>query len=132
MGAREAKRVIATAVGVLLFALGAVGCDESNPKPKPSVYQIDRNGARNSQLVATLGTCFIEHNLIPQSDIRYVPRNNGKVDTSSNEFLTAFQAYGGYIKYQNRSMSDWVDQATWNGAWPTTLCGPIPSPSRGY
>ena len=123
-------RVIASMGLTVLLMSADAACGGSPPKPQPSSSSFNPRGERTTQLVAALGTCFINHHLIPESVLRDLPKKNGQVDTNGSGFQSWFYFEGDSVTYQNKTMGDWVEETVTDGkVWPTSLCGPIPSPS---
>jgi hypothetical protein len=126
------RAVIALAAAV---ALAIAGCN-SPVKPKPaSTSQASNFLAREHQLVVALVGCFYRHHLIPQAAVNATPGlpvHNGAVATSTSAdqgaIVSWFASVGQTLPVEGVSMGSWLgDSDTDPSAWPTSLCGPIPS-----
>lgn len=125
----------ALSAAAIVLALCVAGCGGSPAKPQPTTTDLNVPGERTTQLVTALGTCFLSHHLVPDQVIKrymqYVPKKGGQFDTSSVAFHQAYDQFADQVMYNHKSMGDWVDQGVVDGTtWPTSLCGPIPSPGK--
>ena len=123
-------RASAALSAAIVLAMGVAACGGSSPKSTVTPSSFNPVGERRTQLVAALGRCFIDHHLIPGSVLSNMRRKNGQVDTYDPGFQSWAVFDGDSVTYQKKAMGDWIDQAVADGkTWPTSLCGPIPSPS---
>lgn len=158
--ARRVRAATAAAAGVLALAAvasctssGSSGTPSSPASGTPTVSAPVNHGsgAWDAQLNVALTSCFYQHHLIPAKDLKGLPVKNGRVDvsysyhnglvastyrngrkTSGFYFSLWIAQHENHITYQGKSMFDWLLAASsYRTSWPTSLCGPKPSPAPG-
>jgi hypothetical protein len=139
--ARRAALAAGAAAGVLAVA----ACSGSGtPTPSGSPLAPTDAGAssanRLGQLSVLVVQCFADHKLIPASALNSGKTGNPPYDSSAwlhggkvtgNElFGSWYSGVGAGVTVKGKIIGEWVSEiATNSRAWPSSVCGPMPSVS---
>jgi hypothetical protein len=113
-------------VGVLLLA----ACSSAaRPASSPTPSSTDTY-AYAASLEVPLVQCFIDHNLLPGDTYdKQSWYHAGKV-TGDAAFANWWKFMEGMV-VDGKQLDVWTHDAAFSNQWPTSLCGPEPSPSAG-
>jgi hypothetical protein len=121
-------RLLALCAGVTGILLVAACSSSPAPGPQASASSYNAATQRVGKYEPIIVQCFIDHNLIPASQLKKQSwYHSGKVTTNA-DFYNWYRFQEALV-IKGKQLDEWVHDAAFNGTWPSSVCGPMPSVS---